>query len=148
MARSDKPHATKRSYSATHPELSGDMPDSLRNAPRSREQFDQARDPLIALQIRAMQKTESQRREESAGGSEMIKLHKPFPELRPKHEKAPLRDSFNQAWMREHRAAHQALLERQREIEREEQSIIQQQYMAKSQNTEVEPKGPEQSPVR
>ncbi len=129
MDRSDntKPSRQAHSFAGSDPELSGAMPDSFRHAPHNRSQFDHARDPLIALQLRAMQKTESQRREDTGRDSEMITLHKPFPELRPKNENGPLRDTFNRAWMREHRAAHQALLERGRELQREQQAMADQQ---------------------
>ncbi len=73
------------------------------------ESFAHARDPFYSLQLKAMQKTEAQRREESGNGSMMVKLHKPFPELRPKHTLEPLRHSFNQAWLRERRAAHMCM---------------------------------------
>lgn len=35
----------------------------------------------------------------------MVKLHKPFPELKPKAEQGPVKHSFNQAWLKEYRAA-------------------------------------------
>ena len=104
MSRDTKPYY-RRSYAASDPELRKGMPESLRNASPVRSPFDHARDPLISAQLRDMEKTEAQRREESGRGSLMVKMDKPFPDLRPKHEREPLRQSFNQAWLREQRAA-------------------------------------------
>ncbi|MDQ3186735.1 MAG: hypothetical protein M3Q16_09855 [Pseudomonadota bacterium] len=65
-----------------------------------------------------MEQTEAQRRgdtERTGGGSQMVKRDKPFPELRPDFEQAPIRETFNRAWLREQRAARLADLNRQRE---------------------------------
>ncbi len=95
-------------------ELRRGLPDRLRQTPPVKRPFDHARDPLIRAQDHG--KTETQRREEVSGrGSMMVKLHKPFPELRPKHELRPLRAAFNQAWLREQREAVFAQLETQRQ---------------------------------
>jgi hypothetical protein len=109
------------SFSGTHPDFANDVPDSFRNAPAHRREFDMVRDPYIAKQIRAMELTEAQRRGESerSGGSEMVKRDKPQPELRPKHEQAPIRETFNRAWLREQREARLNELERQRAERRE-----------------------------
>ena len=91
------------------------LPDSLRQAGPVKQPFEQARDPLIRAQLADLTKTESQRRGETAGrGSTMVKLHKPFPELKPKHVQGPLHKAFNQAWLREQRAAMLAQLETKR----------------------------------
>jgi len=121
------------SFSGKHPELARDIPDSFREAPPSRREFDHARDPYISKQLKAMEKTEAQRRgesERSGRGSEMVKLNKPFPELRPANEQAPIRQAFNRAWLREQREARIAELERQRE--REQQNAIQEQAIEQS----------------
>ena len=109
------------SFSGKHPDFANDVPDSFRNAPLQRQEFDYARDPYIAKQIRAMELTEAQRRGESerSGGSEMVKRDKPHPELRPEHEQGPIRETFNRAWLREQREARLADLERQRAERRE-----------------------------
>ena len=73
-----------------------------------------------------MKQTEAQRRgesERSGRGSDMVKMDKPFPELRPANEQAPIRQAFNRAWLREQREARIAELERQRE--REQQNAAQ-----------------------
>lgn len=119
------PSAT--SFSGKHPDFANDVPDSFRKAPAHRREFDLVRDPYIAKQIRAMELTEAERRGDSerSGGSEMVKRDKPFPQLRPEHEQAPIRETFNRAWLREQREARLADLERQRAVRREspEQSM-------------------------
>lgn len=80
-------------------------PDSFREVSSTRSVFDRVRDPLIAKQLEALKKTESQRRGKQGEGSQMVKLHKPFPELRPRSEMAPKRDAFNRAWRDEQRRA-------------------------------------------
>lgn len=127
MARSGNrsgPQTT--SFAGKHPELANDNPESFRQAPPLHREFDLARDPYIAKQIRAMEQTETQRRgesehgesERSGGGSQMVKRDKPFPELRPEFEQAPIRETFNRAWLREQREARLADLNRQREQHR------------------------------
>ncbi len=104
------------SFSGKHPDFANDVPDSFRNAPAHRREFDYARDPFIAKQLEAMKLTEAQRRGDSerGGGSEMVKRDKPHPELRPEHEQAPIRETFNRAWLREQREARLNELEWQR----------------------------------
>lgn len=109
----------QRRDEALKSDLRRGLPDSLRQARPIKRPFDHARDPLISAQLKDQEKTEAQRREEAAGrGSNMVKLHKPFPELRPRHEQGPLRNTFNQAWLREQR---EALLARLRAEDREQQ---------------------------
>ncbi|GJL75966.1 hypothetical protein [Nitrosomonas sp.] len=84
------------SFAGRHPELVGDMPVSFRSAPSSRQAFDHAREHI-------------------GRGSEMVKQDKPFPELRPKYEQAPIREAFNRAWLREQRESRLVNLDRQRE---------------------------------
>jgi hypothetical protein len=106
------------SFAGKHPELANDNPESFRQASPLHREFDLARDPYIAKQIRAMEQTEAQRRgesERSGGGSQMVKRDKPFPELRPEFEQTPIRETFNRAWLREQREARLADLNRQRE---------------------------------
>ncbi|MGH8764015.1 MAG: hypothetical protein ACREUR_12445 [Nitrosospira sp.] len=123
MARNaDRPAApSATSFAGKHPELANDNPESFRQAPPLHREFDLARDPYIGKQIRAMEQTEAQRRgdsERSGGGSQMVKRDKPFPELRPEFEQAPIRETFNRAWLREQREARLADLNRQREQHR------------------------------
>jgi hypothetical protein len=122
MARNaDSSAAPSTSFAGKHPELANDNPESFRQAPPLHREFDLARDPYIAKQIRAMEQTEAQRRgdsERSGGGSQMVKRDKPFPELRPEFEQAPIRETFNRAWLREQREARLADLNRQREQHR------------------------------
>jgi len=121
------------SFAGKHSELAGDRPDSFSQAPPNRREFNHARDRYISLQLKAMEKTEAQRRGESertGRGSEMVKLDKPFPELRPANEQAPIRQAFNRAWLREQREARLAELQRQRE--HEQQKAIQEQVIEQS----------------
>ena len=121
------------SFAGKHPELARDMPDRFREAPPNRREFDHARDHYISMQLMDMEKTEAQRRgesERSGRNSEMVKLNKPFPELRPANELAPIRQAFNRAWLREQREARLAELERQ--SQREEQNAIQERVIEQS----------------
>ncbi|MXS77912.1 hypothetical protein ABF87_08030 [Nitrosomonas sp. JL21] len=117
------------SFSGKHPQLGSDTPASFQRAPSSRREFDQVRDPYYARQMKVMELTEAQRRgdsERTGRGSEMVKLNKPFPELRPKSEQIPIRETFNRAWLREQREARLNDLERQRakqQFERSDRSM-------------------------
>lgn len=117
------------SFSGKHPDFASDIPDSFRNAPQHRREFDQVRDPYYARQLKAMELTEAQRRgdsERTGRGSEMVKRDKPFPELRPKSEQIPIRETFNCAWLREQREARLLDLEQQRaerQFERSDHSM-------------------------
>lgn len=104
MAGCDSP-PSRLSYAWQNPALRKDAPVSLRELRALRVPFDHARDPYISAQLKAMEKTEAQRREEGGRGSMMVKRHRPFPELRPRNEDRPIRAAFNQAWFREQRAA-------------------------------------------
>ena len=123
------------SFAGKHPELAGDRPDSFAQAPPNRREFDHARDRYVSLQLKAMEKTEAQRRgesERSGRGSEMVKMDKPFPELRPANEQAPIRQAFNRAWLREQREARLAELKRQRQ--REQQDAAQERVIEQANN--------------
>lgn len=137
MAANDSRHPPRStSFAGKRPELAGDIPDTFHQAPPNRREFDHARDPYISMQLKDMEKTESQRRGESernGRGSEMVKLDKPFPELRPANENAPIRESFNCAWLREQREARMAEYERQRE----QQAIEQRREMENREQTQV-----------
>ncbi|MFK5950252.1 MAG: hypothetical protein QM500_15940 [Methylococcales bacterium] len=98
-------NSNRLSYCSQEPALRLGMPVSLRRLRALRTTFDHNRDPYISAQLKAASQTEAKRREESGKGSMMIKLHQPFPTLRPKHEKSMLRASFNRAWLREQRSA-------------------------------------------
>ncbi len=100
------------SYSyANRADLPGGEPSFYANAPKSREAFDNARDPLIAEQNRDLGKSEAQRRFEQSrrtdSGSDMIRRDQPKPVLKPSPalSMGPDRAAFNRAWSDEHRAA-------------------------------------------
>ncbi|MCG7927709.1 MAG: hypothetical protein JAY67_19495 [Candidatus Thiodiazotropha taylori] len=107
---------SRMSYTGRDPVLSRGTPDSLRYTRPVHTPFDHARCPYISRQMKDRNKTEAQRRGESERGSLMVKLHRPFPELRPKHEQGQVRSTFNQAWFREQRAAQLKLLKAQRQV--------------------------------
>jgi len=85
--------------------------ETLARLPHLRKAFDTSRAPYVAAQIRDLEKTESQRREEQTGrGSSMIEKDKAAPAYRP-HGK--IRDAvdgraFNGQWMKEQREAAMA----------------------------------------
>jgi len=100
------------SYSYTNrADLPGGEPSYYSGAPKSREAFDNARDPLIAEQKRDLEKSEAQRRFEQSrrtdGGSDMIRRDQPKPVLKPSPalSMGPDRAAFNRAWSDEHRSA-------------------------------------------
>ena len=93
------------SHAWKDPALRQDAPVSLKRLRALRVPFDHARDPLISAQIKDLERGQSQHRDESGGGSAMVKKDRPHPELRPRHEPAPLRASVSQAWLREQRTA-------------------------------------------
>ena len=101
-------HAKERAgsaFTALKAEARYRLPDRLERAGSITNSFDQARDPYIRAQLDDLAKTESQRRAENGRIPQMVKRHRPFPELRPRHETAPLRQAFNNAWLQEQRAA-------------------------------------------
>lgn len=100
------------SYShANRANLPGGEPSFYASAPKAREAFDNARDPLIAVQKRDLGKSEAQRRFELSrrtdSGSDMIRREQPKPVLKPSPalSMGPDRAAFNRAWSDEHRAA-------------------------------------------
>jgi hypothetical protein len=137
--RSDNRAVSPRetSFAGKHQELAGDTPASFHKVPLNRREFDHARDPYLSKQLKALEQTEAQRRgdsERTGRGSEMVRLDKPFPELRPAHENAPIRETFNRAWLREQRAARMADYERQREQHRaiEQSNTMEQEWTEKA----------------
>ena len=87
--------------------------------------FDHARSPEISQQLNDLQKSEKQRREEGERGSNMVKQDKPYPELRPKLNLEPKRSSFNQAWLREQRAARLEQYQTERMSNQQEKNLSQ-----------------------
>ena len=112
MTRNAKVRAP--SYAGSEPALQQNAPVSLKRLRALRSPFDHARDPLISAQLKAMAMTESQRREESGRGSSMVGKERPAPVLRPKRAQALIRASFDQAWLREQRAAQLARFQTER----------------------------------
>lgn len=100
----DLNHRVGVSHSSREPSLRGGMPESLRKAGPVRRPFNHARDPWLRKQLEAEKKTEAQRRGDG-DGSKMVKLHKPFPELKPKNNLTQIRETFNKSWMQETHAA-------------------------------------------
>ena len=107
MTGNGKPKS-RTSYAGHEPNLRRSAPVSLRQLRALRTPFDHARCPYVSRQLKDQSKTEAQRRGEQGRGSMMIKLHRPSPVLRPKHEQSILRASFNKAWLKEQRRARLA----------------------------------------
>ena len=114
MAGDAKTPPSRGSFAGSDPALRRDLPQSLREQRPSRTPFEYARDPLKEAQHRAAQKTEAQRREESGGGSRMVKLHRPLPVLRPRFAPGPIRGVFDEAWLKEQRTARCARYQAER----------------------------------
>jgi hypothetical protein len=100
------------SYSyANRADLPGGEPRFYASAPKARDDFDNARDPLIAAQKRDLEKSEAQRRFEQSrrtdSGSDMIRRDQPKPVLKPSPSLSmgPDRAAFSRAWWDEHRSA-------------------------------------------
>lgn len=74
------------------------LPGSLRDAESPIRAFDDARDPSLKRQRQNIEKTEIQRRDAIGGGSQMVKMDKPFPELKPRNDNAVIQKSFNEHW--------------------------------------------------
>lgn len=107
-----KPDTGRGSYSyANRADLPGGEPSFYASAPKARETFDNARDPLIAAQKRDLGKSEAQRRFELTrrqdSGSDMIRRDQAKPVLKPSPALAmgPDRAAFNRAWSSEDRSA-------------------------------------------
>ena len=112
MSRNTKP-ASRLSHAGRDSELSQRAPVSLRNLKPANLNFNDSADPLYKKQRDALNQTEAQRRESMGEGSLMVKLQKPFPDLKPRNADKVLRQKFNQDWIKEHQRAALAYLEAQ-----------------------------------
>lgn len=84
------------------------LPERLRNRESPHTEFTDASDPFGRIERQAMRKTESQRKGEQGHGSLMVKLDKPFPQLKPKNARSVIRTNFNRRWDQEiERARHE-----------------------------------------
>lgn len=98
-------------YANSDPGLRQHMPKALREMRPVAAPFNEAvRGTSAPPQRREDTRTDAQ----TGRGSEMVKKDRPHPELRPKYETQPKRDAFNQAWLKEARAARMAGYEAQR----------------------------------
>lgn len=97
------------------------LPDSLRNTKSPQRSFDDARDPSLRLQRQAMRKTEKQRRDALGGGSQMVKMDKPFPQLKPRNAQSEIRKTFDRKWAAEQSRAKRDIFDAidQKHAERE-----------------------------
>lgn len=95
---------SRKSAASLDKDLQSRLPESLRTQAGVSSPFEHARCPLNSMQLNDLNKTEAERRGEQ-GGSNMIKLHKPFPDLKPKNHQSVVRQHFNQQWLREQREA-------------------------------------------
>ncbi len=105
-------------YTRDDDDLYAGADDRVRSHSVAKLAFDKARDPLSNCQIEDIDKSETGRREESGGGSQMVKRHRPFPELKPSFALAQyaIREAFNRAWLREQRAARLARMRQVRAV--------------------------------
>ena len=74
------------------------LPERLRNRESPHTEFTDTSDPFGRIEREAMRKTESQRRGEQGHGSLMVKLDRPFPQLKPKNARSVIRAHFNRRW--------------------------------------------------
>lgn len=103
MKKPEQDNADKAiTFSSREKSLRGDVPPSLHGVKSVRISFNHVRDPFISAQLKSMLQTEKER-QKSGDGSRMVKLHKPFPDLRPKHDTSQIRKSFNQQFLSEQR---------------------------------------------
>ncbi len=78
--------------------------------PDVRQEFDMNRDPYVKVQLLDMQKSESERREETGRGSTMVGKDKPKLNLKPPQETGKQVDDqrFRDDWLQEQHAANLA----------------------------------------
>jgi len=95
--------------------LPGPPPKAQSTAPEIRNEFDQNRDPYIALQKADLNKSEAERRREASARTErrdsfMVARDQPKPTLRPGTHMAygPDRAAFDQRWESQRQAASPA----------------------------------------
>lgn len=101
MANHDNAAYPGITYAMTELSLRQQAPPSLHRAGHIRETFHQANDGIA---------------NEAKRDSEMVKLDKPFPELKPNYARGLKRSSFNQNWLREQRAAKMVDFANQRQV--------------------------------
>ena len=84
-----------------------DLPDSLQRERNLSKEFEAARCPLVEDQSASARISNTDGRGVQDKGSEMVRKHKPFPELRPKSVMAQhsIRHSFNNRWHVEQKRA-------------------------------------------
>lgn len=116
MSRSNnnKKIASRLSYAGRDSELSQGTPVSLRELKPANLSFNDSADPLRKKEREALKQSETQRREAMDQGSLMVKLQKPFPDLKPRNADKILRQQFNQDWIKEHQRAALAYLDAQK----------------------------------
>lgn len=103
------------SYSMQEPSLREQAPACLRRAgPLSRD-FEIANSNQQRTSEHPVLKEDAWQRDDSDGGSKMVKRHKPFPELKPKNDYDVRKSSFDRAWIQEQRDAQMAFFSDQRE---------------------------------
>lgn len=107
MATAVKGQRAGISYAGTDNRLIERLPPGLKSDQRVTPSFEYEANPERREDVRANQKTESQRRGEQDPGSTMVKLHKPIPEPKPNNHLSVLRQHFNQRWADEMHRANQ-----------------------------------------
>jgi hypothetical protein len=86
------------------------LPESVQQAGSLQRTFEEAHSPDLKELREYYKLSEAERREQAGSGSGMVKLSKPFPELKPKSAEAKqaLREDFNQRWEAEKSRAQRA----------------------------------------
>jgi len=104
------------SYAGVDSQLVNRLPHTLKQDARVTPTFEFEANPQRREERRAMELTEKQRRDEQDPGSMMVKLHKPFPNPKPKNHIGVLRSHFNQQWFQEMRRAQMQSYETQQAL--------------------------------
>ena len=103
------------SYSMQEPSLRDQAPACLRRAgPLSRD-FEIANSNQQQSSENPVLKEDAWKRDDSDGGSKMVKRQKPFPEMKPENYYEVKKSFFDRAWIQEQRDAQMAYLSNQRE---------------------------------
>lgn len=122
MSNNNHKPISRLSYAGRHSDLYRGTPVSLREVKPASLFFNDQADPLHKAQRKALQQSESERREAMSQGSLMVKLHKPFPELKPHYAHSVLKASFNQSWLKERKRSALQHLQQQENTKRQNEN--------------------------
>lgn len=103
------------SYSMQEPSLREQAPACLRRAEPLSRDFEIANSNQQRTSENPVLKEDAWQRDDSDGGSKMVKRQKPFPERKPENYYEVKKSFFDRAWIQEQRDAQMAYLSNQRE---------------------------------